>query len=75
MLLSILLLILIILIKMPTEFYSSDIPNFIKTLSNYINKIKELKQQKKREKEYRILNKVYRKEREKLLKEFSTTEI
>jgi cell shape-determining protein MreC len=60
---------------MPTEFYSSDIPNFIKTLSNYINKIKELKQQKKREKEYRILNKVYRKEREKLLKEFSTTEI
>jgi len=75
MLLSILLLILIILIKMPTEFYSSDIPNFIKTLSNYINKIKELKQQKKREKEYRILNKVYRKEREKLLKEFNTTEI
>jgi len=60
---------------MPTEFYSSDIPNFIKTLSNYINKIKELKQQKKREKEYRILNKVYRKEREKLLKEFNTTEI
>lgn len=75
MLLSAILLILIILVKMPTEIYSNDIPNFIKTLSNYINKIKELKQQKKKEKEYRILNKVYRKEREKLLKEFNTTEI
>jgi len=75
MLLSILLLIIIILIKMPSEIYSNDIPNFIKTLSNYINKIKELKEQKKKEKEYKILNKVYRKERQKLLKEFNTTEI
>ena len=75
MLLSILLLVIIILIKMPTEIYSNDVPNFIKRLSNYINKIKELKQQKKKEKEYIILNKVYREEREKLLKEFNTTEI
>jgi len=60
---------------MPTEFYSSDIPYFIKTLSNYINKIKELKEQKKREKEYNILNEVYKRECEKLLKEYETNEI
>lgn len=75
MLLSILLLIIIILIKMPSEIYSNDIPNFIKSIINYINKIKELINQKKKEKEYNALNKVYRKERDKFWKEYNTTEI
>lgn len=75
MLLSIFLLILVILIKMPTEFYSSDIPYFIKRIVNYIDKKKELKEQKKKEKEYNILNEIYKRECEKLLKEYETNEI
>lgn len=75
MLLSILLLIIIILIKMPSEIYSNDIPNFIKSITNYINKVKELINQKKKENEYKALSKVYRIEREKFWKEYNNTEI
>ena len=75
MLLSAFVLILIILIKMPTELYTEDIPYFIKSIVNYVNKIKELSQQKKKDKEYNKLNKVYQQQREQLLKEFNTTEI
>lgn len=75
MLLSAFVLILIILIKMPTELYTEDIPYFIKSIVNYVNKIKELIQQKKKDKEYNKLNKVYQQQREQLLKEFNTTEI